>query len=84
MPVFRFFFINDEKEVPLRDSIELRDVEGAVRHAERAIQAVFRDQQLSFDWLNWRLSIRTVEGEEVAQVPIPEAVLDEKKASRSS
>ena len=83
MPVFRFFFVNDEKECPLREGVDLRDVEEAVRHAEHAIRAVFRDQQLSIDWFNWRLSIRTAEGEEVAQVPIPEAVLDEKKASRS-
>jgi hypothetical protein len=84
MPAFRFFFVNDEKELPLRNREDLRDVEQAIRHAERAIQTVFKDQQLSFDWFNWRLSVRTEDGEEVAQVPIPEALTDERKASRSS
>jgi hypothetical protein len=46
------FFVNDEKELPLRSGEDLRDVEQAVRHAERAIQTVFKDQQLSFDWFN--------------------------------
>jgi hypothetical protein len=77
-------FVNDEKECALRDGMDLRDAEEAVRRAQHAIHTVFQDQQLSFDWFNWRLSIRTEEGEEVAQVPIPEALLDEKKASRSS
>jgi hypothetical protein len=84
MPLFRFFFVNGEKELPLRNCEDLRDAEQAVRHAERAIQTVFKDQQLSFDWFNWRLSVRTEEGKEVAQVPIPEALIDENKASRRS
>jgi hypothetical protein len=84
MPVFRFFFVNGEKELPLRRCEDLRDVQEAVRHAERAIQTVFQDQQLSFDWFNWRLSVRTDEGKEVAQVPFPEALTDENKALRTS
>ena len=74
MPEFRFLLTNDEPQFALADGIELADPEAARMHAKLAAFKVFRSARVSYDWSNWRLSVRDQDGEELAEISIPDVL----------
>ena len=84
MPRFCYLLVNKDKTTVLQESIELRDTSEAIEHGRGAIERVFRAEVFSFDWFDWRLRICSHAGEEVALLPISDAVLGDRENSSSA